>query len=55
MSTNRQKYQAGGHHTGVPVWGALLCAMGYADALYFSRVFRRKTGVSPREFAREHR
>lgn len=26
-------------------------AVGYADALYFSRVFRKKVGVPPKEFA----
>lgn len=32
---------------------AFLC--GYNDPLYFSKVFKAKTGVSPREYQKERR
>ncbi len=30
-------------------------AVGYSDALYFSRLFRKKVGVSPKEFIKMHK
>ena len=30
-------------------------AVGYSDSLYFSRIFRKKTGISPTQYAKENR
>ena len=30
-------------------------AVGYSDALYFSRIFRKKTGIAPTQFIKENR
>ncbi len=30
-------------------------AVGYSDALYFSRLFRKKVGISPKEFVKMHK
>lgn len=32
---------------------AVACSVGYSDALYFSRVFKAQTGLSPRKYAKE--
>jgi transcriptional regulator GlxA family with amidase domain len=35
--------------------GAVARATGFADPLYFSRAFRRRFGISPREMLRNFR
>jgi AraC family transcriptional regulator of arabinose operon len=39
--------------TATPV-SAIAARVGYDDALYFSRVFRKRVGVAPTEFRRSH-
>ena len=35
--------------------GGIACALGFKDSAYFSRFFRRHSGISPHEFRRQHR